>query len=658
HERSSAVRPAGPGIRLDTQDRSEEQRIPLRSSGFDPITSELIQVRLRRVLYVVFLAFAVLVLRLWLLQVVHGPEYRVKSESNRIHLRDIPPFRGMIFDRGGHLLVDNRPAYNLYVIPEEIRDPESLLERLEELAGIDREAARSRLSKAGRGQPFRPVLIERDLERETLAVVESHRFNLPGVMIQVKPQRHYIRGDLAAHVIGYLGEISETQLRSGRYPENRPGDLIGKSGVEAQWQQDLHGARGGEQVEVDAAGRQLKVLSRKPPVPGLNLSLTLDNDLQTLAEKGLEGKKGAIVAMDPRTGEILAMASAPAFDPNIFIGGIDHETWKRMISGGDYPLQNRVISGQYPPGSIFKIVVGLAGLEEGLVDPEEEVSCSGRYRLGSHTFRCWKRYGHGKVAFHRALRESCDVYFYRLGRRLGVDRIAHYSHMLGLGKRTGLNLGSERPGLIPTSQWKLKRFGVPWQAGETISTSIGQSFVLVTPIQAARVIGAVFNGGILHQPKVVRWVGKGGGVRYRFEPTVLSRLDVAPENLERIQRALIGVVNEPHGTGGRAKVKGVTVAGKTGTAQVVNLETEKAGTKDNKVLEKYRDHAWFVAVAPAGDPKLAIAVLMENAGHGGSVAAPIAGRMIQAYLGEGTPDRDATSEKQADPEDDRAPVER
>jgi penicillin-binding protein 2 len=326
------------------------------------------------------------------------------------------------------------------------------------------------------------------------------------------------------------------------------------------------------------------------------------------------------------------MASSPAFDPNAFIGGIDRAAWKRMISGGDYPLQNRVIAGQYPPGSIFKIVVGLGGLEEGLVDPGEEVFCNGSYQLGTHTFRCWKRYGHGNVNFHRALRESCDVYFYKLGRRLGVDRIARYAHMLGLGHRTGLDLGSERPGLIPTSQWKLKRFGVPWQAGETISTSIGQSFVLVTPIQAARMIGAVFNGGILHEPRVVKWVGKGERTVYRFEPTVRSRAEADPANLERVKQALIAVVNEPHGTGWRARVKGITVAGKTGTAQVVNLETEKASKGGDGVPMKYRDHAWFVAVAPAEDPQLAIAVLLENAGHGGSASAPIAGRMIEAYL--------------------------
>ncbi|MGD8386591.1 MAG: penicillin-binding protein 2 [Desulfobacteraceae bacterium] len=605
----------------------------MRSSGFDPITNEYFQVRLKRVVVFVLLAFAVLVLRLWLLQIVHGPDYRVKSESNRIHLRDIPPFRGMIFDRGGHLLVDNRPAYHLYVVPEEIQDADVLLSRLEKLVTVDPEALQKKLRGVHRSQPFRPLLLKRDVSRRELAALETNLFNLPGVMIQVKPQRHYMRGKLAAHVIGYLGEINESQLNSGKYPEHRPGDLIGKSGVEARWQSDLHGSRGGAQVEVDAAGRRLKVLSRVPPVSGLNLTLTLDKDLQALAEEGLAGHKGAIVAMNPQNGEILAMASAPAFDPNTFIGGIDPVSWKRMVSGGKYPLQNRCISGQYPPGSVFKIVVGLAGLEEGLVQPEEEVFCSGRYQLGTHTFRCWKRYGHGNVNFHRAIRESCDVYFYKLGRRLGIDRIAEYAKRLGLGMPTGLNLGSERPGLIPTRGWKLKRWGVPWQPGETISSSIGQSFVLVTPIQMARLASAVFNGGVLYQPKVVQWVGKGDKTVYRVEPTVISRVGAKPENLKRMQRALVAVVNEPHGTGWRAKIKGVQVAGKTGTAQVVNLETEKAGTKGKEVLEKYRDHAWFVAVAPAGDPEIAVAVLVENAGHGGSAAAPIAQRLIQAHLG-------------------------
>jgi penicillin-binding protein 2 len=605
----------------------------VRSSGFDPITSELYQARLRRLTYLVFLAFALLALRLWLLQVVDGPEYRVKSENNRIHLRDIPPFRGMIFDRNGHLLVDNRPSYSLSLIPEDIRDPEPLVQQLQELSGVDPEPILARLSGTSRGQSFRPILIKSDLSREALAAVETHSFNLPGVVIEVRPQRHYLKGALASHVIGYLGEISESELKSGRFPESRAGYLVGKSGVEARWQAYLHGTRGGAQVEVDAAGRQLGVLSERPPVSGLNISLTLDKDLQALAEKELEGRKGAIVAMDPGSGEILAMASAPAFNPNSFVAGIDAKTWGEMVSGSDYPLQNRAVSGVYPPGSIFKIVMGLAGLEEGLIDPDEEDFCGGSYQLGSHTFRCWKRYGHGKVDFHRAMRESCDVYFYRLGRRLGVDTIARYSGMFGLGRSTGLNLGGERPGLIPTRDWKLERFGVPWQPGETISVSIGQSFVLMTPIQAARMMAAVFNGGVLHEPAVVRWVGKNDRTEYMFEPRVASRLDAAPENLERLRKALVAVVNEQRGTGGRARVEGVTVAGKTGTAQVVALDAGKAAEEAGEVPEKFRDHAWFVAAAPAENPRLAVAVLLENSGQGGKVAAPVAGRIIRAYLG-------------------------
>lgn len=607
----------------------------MRSSGFDSITVELYQIRLRRLTYLVLLAFAVLVFRLWFLQIVNGPDYRLKSENNRIHLREVPPFRGMIFDRNGHLLVDNRPSYNLYIIPEDIRDPEPLLDRLHKLAGIEPEMVRSRINVSGGRRSFRPVLIKRDLSRETLAAVETHRFNLPGVHIQVRPQRHYLYGDLASHVIGYLGEISQSQLRSGRYQDIRLGTLIGQSGVEGKWQSYLHGTRGGEQVEVDAAGRQLKVLSQRQAVSGFNLSLTLDRELQALAEKGLAGKRGAIVAIDPESGEVLAMASAPSFDPNLFISGIDSNTWGGLVSGDESPLQNRAVSGLYPPGSIFKIPVALAALEEGIINPAEEVFCGGRYYLGTHPFRCWRREGHGKMNFHSAMRESCDVYFYQIGRRLGVDTIARYSKMFGLGKATGLDLGGERPGLIPTRQWKLGRFGVPWQPGETISVSIGQSFVLVTPIQAASMMAAVFNGGVIHKPKLVQWVGKGDNKEYSFEPTVISHLGASPENLRLLQRSLIAAVEEPRGTGWRARVEGITVAGKTGTAQVVSLEAEKASKVDGVIPDRFKDHAWFVAVAPAEKPRLAVAVLVENVGGGGREAAPIAGELIRAYLGRG-----------------------
>ncbi len=351
-----------------------------------------------------------------------------------------------------------------------------------------------------------------------------------------------------------------------------------------------------------------------------------------MAETALNGTKGAIVAMNPRNGEILALASSPTYDPNWFIGGMDRTEWAKIMTSKDSPLQNRPISGQYPPGSVFKIPVAVAGLEEGAVDPEEEILCTGKFRVGNHTYRCWKKYGHGRVAFHRALVESCDIYFYKLGMQLGVDTIARYARMFGLGKRTKFELGSEKAGLIPTRRWKLKRWGVPWQTGETVSMAIGQSFVLVTPMQMVRMLSGLFNGGRLYQPKVIRWVGKNGDKTYQFTPTLMDRIDAERENVERIKKALVGVVNEQRGTGKRARVKGLTVAGKTGTAQIVNLEKTEDFEEEDEIPVEFRDHAWFVAIAPAEDPSLALAILIEHGGHGGSGAAPIAKEMFKAYF--------------------------
>jgi len=606
----------------------------LKTSGFEQATVEVFSTRLKILILLAVVGFAALLLRLWLLQVVHGPAYRTQSENNRIHLQDIPPFRGMIFDRHGELLVDNRPSFDLFVVPEEIESRTSLARTMVRLVELDADALKEKLTGEAYRYGFRPMPIKRSLSREELALVEANLFNLSGVMIQVKPQRYYLRGDFASHIIGYLGEISEAQLNSGRYPDCKPGDLIGKYGVERMWQTRIQGTRGGQQVEVDAAGRKLAVLSRKPPTAGENLALTIDRKLQLVAERALSGKKGAIVAMNPMNGEILAMASAPSFDPNIFIEGIDKAEWMRLTTGKDSPLQNRAIQGQYPPGSVFKIVMALAGLEEGLINPEEEVFCDGAFHLGNHMFRCWRKQGHGRVNFHRALVESCDVYFYKLGKRLGVDKIAQYARMCGLGQSTGFELGSEKDGLIPSSQWKLKRFGVPWQPGETISTSIGQSFVLVTPIQMARLTGAIFNGGILYEPRVVKWVGKEGEESYRFAPKAAGKIKAKEEHLALIREALIGVVNEPRGTGSKSRIKDGTVAGKTGTAQVIALEKEKYFGKGEEIPPEYNDHAWFVALATAENPVLAVAVLVENGGHGGSAAAPIAGELIRAYFGE------------------------
>ncbi|MBN1103043.1 MAG: penicillin-binding protein 2 [Deltaproteobacteria bacterium] len=604
----------------------------MKGSGFDAASAEAFAGPLKGATVVVVVVFVVLVLRLWLLQIVSGPTYRIQSENNRIHLQDIPPFRGMIFDRHGELLVDNRPSFDLYLILEDAQERTRLLKNLEILLGIPLHVIKKKLSKDALKYPFRPILIKRNMTRDELAVIETNLFNLPGLRIQVKPQRHYIHGDLSSHVIGYLGEISEAQLNTGNFPENKPGDQVGKYGVEGKWQKLLNGLRGGEQVEVDAAGRRLRVLSRKPPVPGSDVGLTIDKSLQIVAEKALKDKKGAIVALNPNNGEVLAMASGPAFDPNVFITGLEKSEWSRLVSSKEHPLQNRAVSGQYPPGSVFKIVVALAGLEEGVVNPQEEVICSGGYTVGSYTHRCWKKQGHGGVSFHRALVESCDVYFYKLGRKLGVDRIAHYARMCGLGLKTGFDLGAEKEGLIPTSKWKLKRFGEPWQAGETVSMAIGQSFVLATPVQMARLISAVFNGGYLYQPKVVKWVGEVDRRVYEFRPTVTGRLKVKEENLDLIRRALTGVVQEARGTGTKSRVEGVTVAGKTGTAQVVTLEREKILAAAGRA-DEFEDHAWFVAIAPVESPAIALGIVVEHGGHGGSAAAPLAREMLAAYLG-------------------------
>jgi len=606
----------------------------LRPSNFDPISVDILNRQLKKTTVFVLIFFAGLIFRMWYLQVINGWKYRTRSENNRIHLQDIEPLRGVIFDRKGRLLVDNRAAYDLALIPEDIQDPLSLLKRLDELVGIDVEETARKLQEGMHRYPFKAIRVKRAISRDELAVIETHRFNLPGLRIMVSPQRYYLYQDFSAHVLGYLGEISERQLASGRYLNNKSGDLIGKAGVEKKWQTILNGIPGGEQVEVDAAGRKLRVISRKRPVPGANVYLTIDKDLQTRAEKELEGKVGAVVAMDPMDGEILALASSPSFDPNMFIRGFDKETWNRMVSGNRHPLQNRALAGQYPPGSVFKIAVALAGLQEGVVDPTEKLFCGGSYRLGKSVYHCWKKWGHGKVDLHRALVESCDVYFYQLGKRLGVEKIGEYARRLGLGSRTGIDLQNEKPGLVPSKKWKIRRWGVPWQQGETISTSIGQSFVLVTPLQMATMISAVFNGGRLLRPQLTERISTPGGEDIRlFHPVERWGLGVDNAYLEIVKKALTGVVDEPHGTGKAARIKGLLVAGKTGTAQVVSLGNADRSGDEGNLPESMRDHAWFVAVAPANEPRIAAAVLIEHGGHGGSAAAPVAKRIISAYLG-------------------------
>jgi penicillin-binding protein 2 len=409
------------------------------------------------------------------------------------------------------------------------------------------------------------------------------------------------------------------------------GDLIGKYGVEQKWEPFLKGIDGGRQVEVDALGREIKVMRRVESHPGNNAFLTIDLDLQMTCENLLRGKEGVIVAMNPQNGKILAMASHPPFDPSLFAGGINRDDWENLIQNPFHPLQNRAIQGQYAPGSTFKIITAAAGLQEGVISPQETLFCGGSYRFGNRTYRCWKKGGHGHVKLHRALVESCDVFFYQVGQRLGIDTLARYARGFGLGKQTGISLNDEKPGLIPTSAWKKKAYGEAWYGGETLSCAIGQGFILVTPLQLVNVISAIANRGILYRPQIVERIERTNGkVAKSYSPVSTGKIPFSWENLMIIGEGLYGVVNELRGTGRVARIRGVTIAGKTGTAQVIRLREDM--TEEEETPYEYRDHAWFVAYAPVEDPLISVVVLVEHGGHGASAAAPLAKKVMEKYL--------------------------
>ncbi|MGD8530111.1 MAG: penicillin-binding protein 2, partial [Syntrophobacterales bacterium] len=518
-------------------------------SSFSPLGTSSIngeRLRFQVVLYLVASVFVVLLLRLWFLQIIRGDSYRNLSENNRIRLEDIVPTRGIIYDRHGRILVDNRPAFNLAIVPEDVSDIHLTLGQLSGLLGVEQSQFMEKFQGAPKGAPFRPVLLKRDMTRDEVAAVESHRFDLSGVMVQIEPKRSYERPSFAAHLIGYLGEIEEAQLKGRRDQGYKLGDYLGKYGVELEWEEALKGERGGRQVEADAAGRQLRILREVPSQPGHNLVLTLDTGLQLRAERALEGKAGAIIALDPNTGDVLAMASSPAFDQNQFIRGLSAKEWQSIVDNPLHPLENKSIQGQYPIGSTFKPVVLAAALEDGVVDPNTILSCYGEYRLGNHVYRCWKKGGHGELALHQALVQSCDIYFYQLGQKLGVDRMAAYAKGFRLGRKTLIRLNNEAAGLVPTAEWKLRRFGVPWQKGEDLVMAIGQGFLLATPIQMAVFYAAIANGGKFLRPRVVlRVEDPDGAVIKNVGPEIVEQLNLNPNTLSFLQEALAGVVQEP-----------------------------------------------------------------------------------------------------------------
>ena len=592
---------------------------------------------------VVLILFGLLTLRLWYLQLVKGYEFRDRSEHNRIRTRDLPPWRGMIMDQRQRVMVNNTPAYDLMLVLEDIQNLPQLARRLADLLHLNPQELEEKVAAAQKENSFRIIKVRGDLSWEELALIETYRYELPGVLIQIRPKREYRRDGLACHLIGYLGEITEGQLKSGKFPENKMGDYIGRCGIELVLEKYLSGCRGSRQIEVDARGRELRLLSSTPSTPGANVRLTIDARVQQAAEAALAGKSGAVVALNPQNGKVLALASAPTFDQNVFEKGVTPQQWQQLINDKEHPLENRAIRGQYPPGSTFKIVMAVAGLEEKVLTPQTTFYCCGALPFGNHVFHCWRRGGHGRMNLYNALIQSCDVFFYKTGLRLGIDRIAKWSRRFGLGQTSGLNLGSEKPGLVPSSHWKKRRFKQRWHEGETLSVSIGQGYNLVTPIQMAGVVAAIANGGTVYVPQLVDSIeSPEGEVLFEFQPKVASRLEASPATIDLVRRGLRGVVHDPRGTGHAARIPMVEIGGKTGTAQVTTLG------KEGKKGEKTHDHAWFVCFAPVENSEIAVAVIIEHGGHGGSAAAPVARQVLMAYFQKPTSGEIAQSSAVAD----------
>jgi len=586
--------------------------------------------RLGVALALVLALFALTFVRLWHLQVGEGDEYRSLSEHNRIRLKRVRATRGTILDRHGDIVVDNRPSFDLVLVPEDAHDVPATIAALARLLGPE-VGDLSAIVAAARNRPaFEDVVLVRDLDWERIVKIETHQFELPGVSVQVGPRRTYPFGQMAAHLLGYVGEVSQQERETRR--GYHLGDLIGKAGAERYYEDYLRGVDGGQQVEVDAVGRRLRVLSEVDETPGNSLVLTIDRDLQQAAEKAMEGHDGSVVALDTRTGEILAMVSRPAFDPNVFARGIRMAEWKALVDDRKHPLNSKSVQGTYPPGSTYKVVMAAAALEEGVITPFTTIFCGGGLFFGNRTFRCWRPQGHGSLNVHEALVRSCDVFFYQVGQRLGVDTIAEYSHRFGLGAPTGITLEHESGGIIPSSEWKRQRFGEPWYPGETLSVAIGQGYVTTTPLQMASVIATVANGGIVYRPKFVKRVeGTDGTTVLQEAPEVVRDVGFKKSTLLQIREALSDVVNTSRGTGSNARLPGIEVGGKTGTAQASHAGGDKANQKGWS--REKRDHAWFIAFAPVDNPEIAIAVLAEHAGeHGGTAAAPIARKVLARYF--------------------------
>jgi penicillin-binding protein 2 len=584
-----------------------------------------VQTRLTVVQYATVIFFAGLIVIFWHLQVVRGRYFRDRAENNRRRDVSIAAPRGVLLDRNGHVLVDNRPSFNVVVNPESAGDLDRSVVRLSHLLHIGEGRIRELMVR--RGAPFRQVVVKTDADMGDVAAVRARHLELPETAVEPVPLRSYPLGSAAAHVLGRVGEVTERQLQSAAYEGLGAGDLVGQAGIEAQYNRWLMGTDGVRQVIVNSKGLEVGQAKLQPPIVGPALTLSLDEGLQTAMEQAFQGRNGSAVALDPQTGEILAMTSIPSYDPNHFTTGIEAGLWNQLRNDPDNPLLNRTIQGQYAPGSVFKIVTTIAALEEGVITPETTFHCNGVFVKYGKEFHCHQGHlPHGTLNLHQAIAQSCNVYFYNVGVRLEIDRIARYAKLLGLGQPTGIDLPGEKPGVIPSPEWKQKELKQPWYAGETVSVAIGQGYVTTTALQLARLAAAAGTGKLV-TPHLAKKVGD-----RVWDAPAPKDLGFKPETLAVLHSGMREVVTS--GTGRAAALPGIVVCGKTGTAQVVghaNLSKEK------EMAEESIAHGWFVAFAPEENPRIALAVMVEHGSSGGGSAAPIAHDILAHFFGVGQP---------------------
>ena len=576
-----------------------------------------------------------LVIRLVYLQVVGHEHYATLSKDNRIKISPLPPTRGVIYDRKGRMLAENVPTYSLELIPEQIGDLDDTLKRLQQLLSISDEKIDAFHKLRKRNKSFTTTPLLQNLTDEDVAKFAVVRPYFPGVDVYARLVRHYPYADLAAHVVGYVGRISEDELKKLPLEQYRGTDQIGKIGIEKYYESHLLGTAGYEEIETNAQSRALRTVSTVEPVAGSNIYLTLDIDLQKIAYDALQEYNGAAVAIEIKTGGILVFASRPGFDPNPFVSGISAKDYKTLKDSEDQPLYNRALRGLYPPGSTMKPFYALAGLEYGVIDYGHRLFCPGYYKLPNvdHKYRDWKKWGHGMVDMSEAITESCDVYFYDLAMALGIDRMSSFMNKFGFGEKSGIDLVGEVDGLMPSKEWKRRYRNQAWFPGETVITGIGQGYTQVTPLQLARATATLANYGKVVNPHLAHEIITPD---YAAPPELRSVPDIPlkPANVDNIIRAMTNVVHSPRGTAKLiAKNINYQIAGKTGTAQVFTVKQEEKYNED-AIDFKMRDHALFIALAPVHDPQIAVAVIAEHGGHGGSVAAPIAAEIIDAYLNQ------------------------